>query len=428
MPILSMVAKLEHRARTDRNERKSRNPQTHLVLNPIQRVVFEGENDDRTPKIKLSKHGERHNGRLFEALYDSSRRETLVAGSVVRSLNLEEVPWKPGPHPVLVKDNQGSWIEVKKFVLVHADVPELGPVADLGTCNFGILPDDIEGLEGTEILVGSRLLERLEVDCGLSSHTRSRIDHNVKERHSFPMTALTDPGEARLQVGAGIRAYGQQQDGALLQLPTYSHSAFAPTNTASVLASGFSSNDAHLVSTPRTSLCETIPALLLPCDDIDPLPQAIDENPIGDWTTEVNNPNFGIAHAEVPDIQGGIDLQVPNDLTCPPLVPYGDGFDIEASLRRTLVPSPVQSIRSSTSAPAPNFGFGNSSINSSVASFTSGSRMQMPSQDLSITQQMMAPLPRISFNEDTGEFDFDYLAVDDTSDEQPDQGPFPSFQ
>ncbi|KAL3302991.1 hypothetical protein RB213_012525, partial [Colletotrichum asianum] len=347
-------------------------------------------------------------------------------------------------------------------------VPELGPVADLGTCNFGILPDDIEGLEGTEILVGSRLLERLEVDCGLSSHTRSRIDHNVKERHSFPMTALTDPGEARLQVGAGIRAYGQQQDGALLQLPTYSHSAFAPTNTASVLASGFSSNDAHLVSTPRTSLCETIPALLLPCDDIDPLPQAIDENPIGDWTTEVNNPNFGIAHAEVPDIQGGIDLQVPNDLTCPPLVPYGDGFDIEASLRRTLgtttgrstqhnapslslriptlnhqpnrrrvtfsetnirqVPSPVQSIRSSTSAPAPNFGFGNSSINSSVASFTSGSRMQMPSQDLSITQQMMAPLPRISFNEDTGEFDFDYLAVDDTSDEQPDQGPFPGFQ
>lgn len=173
---------------------KPRNIPSSKFVSP--QKISEDTSGEFIPRIRLTKLGAPDVGRVLVAQYDSSRRETLVARSVATSLNLQVVPWRPGSLPVLVKDNKGSWIEVREFVSVQADVPDLGTAADLGTCNFGILPAHIEGLEGIEILVGSRVLEKLEEDCGLSSHTRSIIDRSFEEKYVLSPKPSTNPGES----------------------------------------------------------------------------------------------------------------------------------------------------------------------------------------------------------------------------------------
>ncbi|KAF9876312.1 hypothetical protein CkaCkLH20_06255 [Colletotrichum karsti] len=225
------------------------------------------------PRFKISKKGAPGSGRLLHTIYDSSRRETLIAESVVKKLRLPVFPWKPG-NPIEVRSNKGLWLEITAYVTVHAEVPGLSD-ADLGQCNFGIMPDNIQGLEGVEIAVGARALEKLEEDCGLSPETRADIDLNYKGQKVLPMNSVLETGQPpAMFLGHG----GHQQPSSLLQPPVYNPS-FGFSNT-SAFASGFSSNPA---STPRTSLCESVRAQTTMYDCLNPLPPAIDQDNEEDW-------------------------------------------------------------------------------------------------------------------------------------------------
>ncbi|KAK1988055.1 hypothetical protein LZ30DRAFT_793077 [Colletotrichum cereale] len=90
------------------------------------------------------------------ASYSSFCTETLVSLSVVKSRDLELIPWKPGDHELRTTDGRPLLLG---FIRVNVRV--LWLPADLGSCNFAVVGDGLPAMNGKEVLVGGNILKRL---------------------------------------------------------------------------------------------------------------------------------------------------------------------------------------------------------------------------------------------------------------------------
>ncbi|KXH40617.1 hypothetical protein CNYM01_11457 [Colletotrichum nymphaeae SA-01] len=194
--------------------------------------------------------------------FDSSCPISLLSKAVALSFGLRPIPWRPGGHLNVI--TKFGIFQPKEYTT--GIVQACGLVdGDLGKCNVALVDDEELRPWGFQFLAAEKIVDKLLEKDPLLSEERARIDlgfhrNSPKQSSAVPQTQAQSkclrypvkrPRANPKAVGANSNdryISGHLQPATLDQA-----SSFSTSYTAGGNPSGFSTNDAGPISTPRTS-------------------------------------------------------------------------------------------------------------------------------------------------------------------------------
>ncbi|KAK1520530.1 uncharacterized protein CCOS01_10649 [Colletotrichum costaricense] len=174
--------------------------------------------------------------------FDSSCPISLLSKAVALSFGLRPIPWRPGGHLNVI--TKFGIFQPKEYTT--GIVRACGLVdGDLGKCNVALVDDEELRPWGFQFLAAEKIVDKLLEKDPLLSQERAHIDlgfHRTSPKQSpaVPQTQSANSNDRYIS--------GHLQPATLDQA-----SSFSTSYTAGGNPSGFSTNDAGPISTPRTS-------------------------------------------------------------------------------------------------------------------------------------------------------------------------------
>ncbi|KAG7047500.1 hypothetical protein JMJ77_0010849 [Colletotrichum scovillei] len=176
--------------------------------------------------------------------FDSSCPISLLSKAVALSFGLRPIPWRPGGHLNVI--TKFGIFQPKEYTT--GIVQACGLVdGDLGKCNVALVDDEELRPWGFQFLAAEKIVDKLLEKDSLLSQERARIDLGF-HRTSPKQSSAVPQTQAQSANSNDRYISGHLQPATLDQA-----SSFSTSYTAGGNPSGFSTNDAGPISTPRTS-------------------------------------------------------------------------------------------------------------------------------------------------------------------------------
>ncbi|KAK1728559.1 uncharacterized protein BDZ83DRAFT_748971 [Colletotrichum acutatum] len=177
--------------------------------------------------------------------FDSSCQISLLSKAVAQSLGLRPMPWRPGGHLTII--TEFGIFEPKEYTTCIVQASQLVD-GDLGACNVALVEDEQLRSWGFQFLVGKKIVDKLVEKGRLPREERAHIDLGFHK--TSPKQSAAVPWAPAQSVNSHDRYINSHLQPNLLEQA----SSFSTSYTGGGNPSGFSTNDAGPISTPRTSL------------------------------------------------------------------------------------------------------------------------------------------------------------------------------